>query len=170
MNVKFFHSFKKSEEDVKREKECIDRIKNAVSEKTGITNFIDNDASTVAFAGSKDSMKLMLEVFTQKSGDKKYLCASIDDDASWEEYECKSLDEFESDIVNYITNRINKTVKTVVEADGESYRVSSYYMGDNGEWVCFDDETTDSKLFKFLAEKFHKTGETIETYKLENES
>ena len=62
---KFFHATKTLEEDIQREKDCILRIKNAVSQKCGIDNFIDYDDFTVAFAGSKDNMELLLEICTQ---------------------------------------------------------------------------------------------------------
>ena len=64
---KFFHSTKTYEEDIQREKDCILRIKEAVSQKCGIDNFIEYDDFTVAFAGSRDNMELMLEICTQKS-------------------------------------------------------------------------------------------------------
>ena len=40
---KFFHSTKTLEEDIQREKDCILRIKQAVSQKCGIDEFIDYD-------------------------------------------------------------------------------------------------------------------------------
>ena len=51
---KLFHATKTLEEDIQREKDCLLRIKNAVSQKCGIDNFIDYDDFTVAFAGSKN--------------------------------------------------------------------------------------------------------------------
>ena len=50
---KFFHATKTLEEDIQREKDCVARIKQAVSKKCGMENFIDYDDFTVAFAGSK---------------------------------------------------------------------------------------------------------------------
>lgn len=40
---KFFHATKTLEEDIQREKDCILRIKQAVSQKCGIDEFIDYD-------------------------------------------------------------------------------------------------------------------------------
>lgn len=169
-NLKLFHSSKHSEENAEREKSCIAEITKAVCEKAGITDFIEHDSFTVAFSGSKDDMKLMLEICTMKSGKEKYLYASVDDEASWESCDYESLDEFENAVADYIANRVNRTVKTVVEADGKKYRISSYYLAENGEWVCFEDESSDSKLFNFIASKLAKAGEKIETYKLQNEN
>lgn len=49
---KFFHSNKDDEIDIEKEKNCIRIIKQSVSEKCGISDFIDYDDFTVAFAGS----------------------------------------------------------------------------------------------------------------------
>ncbi len=163
--IKFFHSVKSNEQFAENEKECVERIKKAVSEKAGISQFIDYDDSTVAFAGSKDNMKLLLEVSTQKSGDQTYLYASVDDEESWQEYDYESREEFENEIVNYIANRTNRIVKTVIKEENGELRLTSYYL-DGGNWVSFEDEKTDSKLMKFIARKFSKIGETIEDYTL----
>ena len=72
---KFFRSNKDDEIDIEKEKNCIRIIKQSVSEKCGISDFIDYDDFTVAFAGSKDNMQLMLEICTQKYDGKKYLYA-----------------------------------------------------------------------------------------------
>lgn len=61
---KLFHTTKRYEKEAQREVDCMVRIKQAVSQKCGIDNFIDYDAVTVAFAGSKDNMELMLEICT----------------------------------------------------------------------------------------------------------
>ena len=38
---KFFHATKTLEEDIQREKDCVARIKQAVSKKCGVNTFID---------------------------------------------------------------------------------------------------------------------------------
>ena len=114
---KFFHLTKTFEEDIQREKDCIAVIKKAVSNKCGIDNFIDYDDFTVAFAGSKDNMELMLEICTQKYEGKKYLYASVDDEVSWQEWDFDNLDEFENNIICYIANRVNRTIKTVTKVN-----------------------------------------------------
>ena len=165
---KFFHATKTNEEDAKREVDSITRIKQAVSQKRGIDNFIDYDAVTVAFAGSKDNMELMLEICTQKYNGKKYLYASLDDEVSWQEWDFDNLDEFENNIIDYISNRVNRTVKTVTEVSHKSFRIASYYMDDGGDWVCFEDHSSDSKWFCLFANHLAESSETIKTYKLDS--
>ena len=164
---RFFHATKTLEEDIQREKDCITRIKQAVSQKCGIDNFIDYDDFTVAFAGSKDNMELMLEISTQKCDGKKYLYASVDDDVSWQEWDFDNLDEFENNIIDHIANRVNRTIKTVTEVKNKSFRIVSYYLDENGEWICFEDHSSDSKWFCFITSHLTKSSETIKTYKLE---
>ena len=135
----FFHPRKTYEDDIQREKDCIVRIKQAVSLKCGIHNFIDYDDFTVAFAGSKDSMGLLLEICTHKYGGEKYLYAYVDDEVSWQECDFDNLDEFENHIINYIANRVNRTIKTTIEVNNNNdFIVSPYYMDENGKWLCFE--------------------------------
>ncbi|MBE7064943.1 MAG: hypothetical protein E7384_03905 [Ruminococcaceae bacterium] len=164
---KFFHTTKTYEEDIQREKDCVTRIKQAVSQRCGIDNFIDYDEFTVAFSGSKDNMELMLEICTQKCEGKKYLYASVDDDVSWQEWDFDNTEEFENSIIEFIANRVNRTIKTVTEVNNKSFRVASYYLDENNEWVCFEDESSYSKLFCYITAHLTKTSEIIKTYKLE---
>ncbi|MBR4949622.1 MAG: hypothetical protein IKZ25_02480 [Clostridia bacterium] len=166
---KFFHSTKTLEEDIQREKDCILRIKNAVSQKCGIDNFIDYDDFTVAFAGSKDNMELMLEICTQKCQGKKYLYASVDDEVSWQEWDFNNLDEFENNIIEYIANRVNRTVKTVIKkVKHKSYQETVYYLdNETNEWVLMEDDQTEDKFVCFIAANKTETNETIKTYKLQ---
>ena len=163
---KFFHTTETYEEDIQREKECITRIKQAVSQKCGIENFIDYDDFTVAFSGSKDNMELMLEICTQKREGKKYLYASVDDEVSWQEWDFHNLDEFENNIIDHIANRVNRTIKTVTEVKNKSFRIASYYLDGNGEWICFEDQSSDSKWFCFTISHLNESSEIIKTYKL----
>ncbi len=164
---KFFHATKIHEEDAQREVDSITRIKQAISQKCGIDHFIDYDEVTVAFAGSKDNMELMLEICTQKCDGKKYLYASVDDEVSWQEWDFDNLDEFENNIIDYIANRVNRTIKTVTEVNNKNFRVASYYLNDNDEWICFEDHSSDSKWFCFITAHLTGSSETIKTYKLE---
>ncbi len=167
---KFFHATKTLEEDIQREKDCILRIKNAVSQKCGIDKFVDYDDFTVAFAGSKDNMELMLEICTQKCQGKKYLYASVDDEVSWQEWDFNNLDEFENNIIEYIANRVNRTVKTVIKkVKHKSYQETVYYLNnETNEWVLMEDDQTEDKFICFIAANKTETEETIKTYKLEN--
>ncbi len=166
---KFFHSTKTLEEDIQREKDCIARIKQAVSKKCGIENFIDYNDFIVAFAGSKDSMELMLEICTQKCDGKKYLYASVDDEVSWQEWDFNNLDEFENNIIEHIANRVNRTIKTVIKkVKHKSYHETVYYLDkETNEWVLMEDDRTEDKLVCFIAANKTETTETIKTYKLQ---
>ena len=84
-----------------------------MSQKCGIDNFIDNDDSTVAFSGTKSNMELLLEIITQKYDGQNYLYASVDDEVSWHEWDFDNIDEFIRNISEYISNRVNRTIKTV---------------------------------------------------------
>ncbi len=165
---KVVHAKKFFEEDFQREKDCILRIRQAVSQKCGIDKFINYDDFTVAFAGSRDNMELMLEICTQKYDDQKYLYASVDDEISWQECDFDNLDEFENNIINYIASRVNRTIKTVTEVNNKNLRVASYYLNDNGEWMCFEDHSSDSKWFCSIIANLTESSETIKTYKLDN--
>lgn len=166
--LSFFHAARLSEEDAKREVECISRIKQAVSQRCGIDHFIDYDETTVAFAGTKENMDLMLVICTQKSGGKKYLYASLDDEVSWHEWDFENINEFEVKIIDYIANRVNRTIKTVTEVSNEYYRMASYYLNDDGEWVCFEEDCSDKKWLCAIVSNLTKSEETIKTYRLEN--
>ena len=161
----FFHSTKTSEEDIQRKKDCIAKIKQAVCNRCGIDPFIEDSDFTVAFAGSENKRELMLEICTQKYQGKNYLYASVDDEVSWQEWDFDNLDEFENHIINYLANRVNRTIKTVTEVNNKNFRVTSYYRDQNGEWVCFEEDSSDCG---FLTAHLAKSGETVKTYQLKN--
>lgn len=167
---KFFHATKTYEEDIQREKECIARIKQAVGKKCGVNNFIDYDDYTVAFAGSKDNMELLLEICTQKCEGKKYLYASVDDEVSWQEWDFDNINEFENNIIDHIANRVNRTIKTVIQKEKhKSYAEFVYYLEPStNEWVLLESDKTEDKLVCFIAANKTENTETIKTYKLEN--
>ena len=166
--LSFFHAARLSEEDAQREVECIARIKQAVSRRSGIEHFIDYDDTTVAFSGTKDNMELMLQISTQKHERKKYLYASLDDEVSWHEWNFGSIDEFENNIIEYIANRVNRTIKTVTEVSKECFRMASYYLNDDGAWVCFEEDCSDKKLLCAIVSHLTESEEIIKTYRLEN--
>ena len=74
-------------------------------------------------------MELMLQISTQKYERKKYLYASLDDEVSWHEWDFGSIYEFENNIIEYIANRVNRTIKTVTEVSRECFRMASYCSG-----------------------------------------
>ena len=163
---KFFHTAKTFEEDIQREKDCVARIKHAVSKKCGIDNFIDYDDFTVAFAGSKDNMELMLEICTQKYEGKKYLYASVDDEVSWHEWDFENTNEFEKNIIEYISNRVNRTIKTVIKKQKhKTYEISVYYLNtDTNEWILIENDKTEDRFVCLVAANKTETEETTKTY------
>ena len=91
----------------RREAECLARIKAAVIRKTGSEKIIAVDGRTTAFAGSKNDMKLILEISTVKGGDaKSFLCADLDDSIAWHEDDFDSTAEFEEAVSDYISDRL----------------------------------------------------------------
>ncbi len=165
---KFFHTTKTFEEDIQREKDCVARIKQAICQRCGIDNVIVFDDFTIAFAGSKDNMELMLEICTQKCDGKKYLYASVDDEVSWQEWDFDNATEFENNIIDHISNRVNRTIKTVIQKEKHKrYQMSVYYLDETtGEWVLIEEDETDDGLACFIAANKTETTERIKTYKL----
>ena len=166
---KFFHTPKFSEQDRIRAKKCLNAIISAVSEKRGIPEFIQCEDGSVAFAGSRDKMELVLEVFIQKYDGKNWLYASLDDEVSWQEWDYVNQEEFQQNIIDYLVPRVNRTVKTVKEkVKHQHYREATYYLEDSsGKWVLFEDYTSDSKALCLLLANRTETIETIKTYQLD---
>lgn len=166
---KFFHTTKTFEEDIQREKYCIARIKKAVCQKCNTDKFIDYDDFTVGFAGSKECLELMLEICTQKYEGKNYLYASVDDEVSWQEWDFCDINEFENAIIKYISNRVNRTIKTVIKKEKhKSYAEYVYYLEeDTNEWILIESDETEDKLTCFVAANKTEQTETVKTYKIE---
>ena len=165
----WFNKRKKYAEYFKSEKECIERIKNAVSEKIGIKKFVEYDDFTVAFSGNQDNMELMLELYTVVDETGHYLHANIDDEVIFDECEFDSLDAFEASIVKYLTSRINRTIKTIITKDRHKSHHKSVYAFDNESenWFLIEDEhTEDSLVCQYFADKT-ETVEILKTYKLD---
>ena len=55
----------------------------------------------------------------------------------------------------------------LTEVKNKSFRIASYYLDENGEWICFEDHSSDSKWFCFITSHLTESSETIKTYKLE---
>ena len=166
---KFFHAAKIDEQDRLRAENCLKAIVSTVSEKRRIPEFIRYDKETVAFAGSREKMELVLEVFIQRYDGKNWLYASLDDEVSWQEWDYVNLEEFTQNIIDHLANRVNRTIKTVTEkVKHKSYRQSAYYLDDtSGEWVLFEDERTTSPLICLIPANRTETIETIKTYQLD---
>jgi len=111
----------------------------------------------------------MLEICTQKYDGKKYLYASVDDEVSWQEWDFDNVTEFENNIINHVSNRVNRTIKTVIQKEKHKrYQVSIYNLDEaTGGWVLIEEDETDNGLVCFIAANKTETVETIKTYKLE---
>ena len=165
----WFSKRKKFHKYFQHEKECISRIKNAVSQICAIEKFIEYDDFTVAFAGSKDDMELMLEIFTSVDENGQYLHANVDDEVSFDECDFDNLAAFEASVIEYISNRVNRTIKTIITKEKEeSYRKSVYVLNeDTDNWTLIEQEYTEDDLVcRYFADKT-ETIEIIKTYKLE---
>ncbi len=152
-------------EDSGRRAECLARIKAAVAQRAGTARVIEAEDGAVAFAGSRENRKLLLELSTVKGGDgKRFLYASVDDEVSWQEDDFESAAEFEAAISDYIARRVGRTVKTVTTAEKGKLTVKTYYRNDAGEWVPLSDETVRGRVVSFLARRLKMPGESTETY------
>ena len=165
----WFNKRKKFHKYFQQEKECIARIKNAISQNCGIEKFIEYDDFTVAFAGNKDDMDLLLELYTGVDKNGHYLHANIDDEVLFDECDFDSLAAFEASVIEYISNRVNHTIKTIITKEkGESYSKSVYVLNeDTNDWTLIEQEhTADDLICHYFADKT-ETVEIIKTYKLE---
>ena len=167
--LKFFHATHSNSEDAQRAVDCLQSITSVVSERTGIPNFLQDDTNSVAFSGSKDHMELHLTVYIQRMNRKNYLCASIDDEVSWNEWDFENQADFQNHIINYLANRVNQTVKTVIEkVRHQSYHISVYcWKQDTNEWLLVEEDSTDQPLVCLVAARKTETTETIKTYCLD---
>lgn len=94
--------------------------------------------------------------------------ASLDDEVSWLEWDFGNINEFETNIIDHIANRVNRTIKTVTEVSKECFRMASYYLNDDGAWVCFEEDYSDKKWLCAIVSHLTESEETIKTYRLEN--
>ena len=121
--LRMFHATRTNPEDQQRAMDCLQSITSAISQRTGIPRFIQYDANSVAFSGSNDHVELLLTVYIQRTDGKNYLCATIDDQVTWNEWDFENQAEFQNEIIQYLSNRINQTIKTVIEkVRHQSYR------------------------------------------------
>ena len=126
----------------KNPKKCLENIKRKISEKIGISNFIDLDETSAAFSGTIDNYDLYISLDTVKKRGKDYLYAYMGDRFEWYEWEFKSQNEFEDKIVEYFCTYINRTIKTITETKRHKYvRVTEYYLDkETNEWILMSDD------------------------------
>lgn len=159
--------FKRKNSIAKNPTECLNNIKNKISEKTGISKFIDINETSAAFSGSKDYFDLYVSVSVEKKRGKEYLSVYMDDHFEWKEWDFKSQDDFENAIVEYLCKRINRTIKTVTEMKRHKYiRVTEYTLNkETNEWILTSDEKV-SNLIMRLAITEDSFTEIIKEYHL----
>lgn len=126
----------------KNPKACLDNIKKKITEKIGISNFIDLDGTSAAFSGTIDNYDLYISLDIVKKRGKDYLYAYMDDHFEWYEWDYESQNEFEDKIVEYFCENINRTIKTITETKRHKYvRVTEYYLDkETNEWVLISDD------------------------------
>ena len=126
----------------KNPKECLDNIKKKISEKIGISNFIDLSETSAAFSGTIDNYDLYISLDIVKKRGKDYLYAYMDDHFEWYEWDYGSQNEFEDKIVEYFCENINRTIKTITETKRHKYvQVTEYYLDkETNEWVLISDD------------------------------
>lgn len=122
--------------DLQKVETSLKNIKDKIADINGISHFIELDDGSVAFAGTTEKPELLLEMGIDNNSD---LYASIDDEVSWQEWDFKTQEEFENDIVKYVSERINRTIKIVKEHKKHKYiRTTEYYLDkETNEWVLF---------------------------------
>jgi len=126
----------------KNPKECLDSIKKKITEKIGISNFIDLDETSAAFSGTIDNYDLYISLDVIEKRGKHYLRAYMEDRFEWYEWDYDSQNEFEDKIVEYFCENINRTIKTITETKRHKYvRVTEYYLDkETNEWVLMSDD------------------------------
>ena len=122
--------------------QCLINIKRKIAEKTGITKCIDLDESSAAFSGTEENYDLYVSVGVYKKGKKEHFSVYMDDHLEWDDFDYESQEEFEDSIVEFICEKINRTIKTITETKKHKYvRVTEYYLDkETNEWVLMYDE------------------------------
>ena len=123
-------------------KECLANIKRKIAEKSGISKCIELDDLSAAFSGTAESYDLYVSLDVIQKRNKTYLYAYMEDRLEWNEWNYKSQDEFENSIVEYICEKINRTIKTITETKRHKYvRVTQYYLDkETNEWILMSDD------------------------------
>ena len=159
-----FSGLSLSEEDSARIANCYNDIKEKITELRGKVNFIE-EKDWIAFSGTKYEPKLMLSLSMVLDNGKHLLLADFDGGSYWQEWDYKSLDEFENAIVNYVAPMINRKVKTVIEKKRHKYiKVTRYYLEGKDDWVLIDENVFDSFVVRLRTRK-DKIDIDIKSYK-----
>ena len=162
---RFFRAAKPIEADPQRVENCFANIRQKVSRISGVSSFIEIGDNVVAFAGTQDHPKLILQMELIKTRGAHYLYASMYDKLSWQEWDYKTQDAFEDSIVEFICGKIDRTIKTVTELKKHKYvRVTEYVLDkETGEWILLSDKKLSWLLIRLLVQEDSVT-EEIEEY------
>ncbi len=163
--MKAFRIFHPDADTVARMDACYNSIKSKLLSRYGISDYMEKDG-WIAFAGSAEKPELVLTVSVTESGGKCYLCADVDDEVSWWEWDHENREAFENAIVAHIGSMAGRTVKTVTEKKRFAcIKLSRYYLKDDGEWALLEEDTVDFlpvRLFLFR----NTVKEEIKSYQL----
>lgn len=141
--MRIFHSPTPNGDINARINACYDNIKAKITDKCGVSEFIEKDG-LIAFSGNSENPESVLTVSVMKSGSMLCLYADLDDEMSWQEWDYESQDEFENKIAEYISPLINRTIKTVTEKKRHKYiKISRYYSDKNDRWILIDEDIID---------------------------
>lgn len=150
--------------ETKRIKECYKNIIFKISSYFKNIKFIEEE-NYIAFSGNKENPELILEIYMEKRRKNYYLCALIDDEISYYEYDFKTQEEFENAIVKYIKPLVNNTVKYVEERKKHKYIKYSRYYKNNDKWILIDEDKIENTIIKLFVLK-DSTKETIKEYNI----
>lgn len=144
-------------------KKCYDSIKHKLITRLKHVKCIEAH-EYIAFSGDFKNPELAIYINKVVKDLNSYLCANIDDEVYFYEYDYKNRDEFENAIVEYIEPLVNRTIKYVTYKKKHKYiKFSRYYNNGNNEWVLIDEEIADSKIIKLFIFK-NSVKEIIKEY------
>lgn len=139
---------------------------------TLINKDIDNRISTCydnikrKLANKCENLELLLIIRIVKVRGKDFLYADIDDEASFQEWDFESTEEFENAIVKYLSPIINRKIKIVTIKKKHKYiKISRYYMDDNDEWILIDEDIINYFLIRLFITK-DSTKVEFKSYKI----
>ncbi|MBQ7725805.1 MAG: hypothetical protein IJT66_01535, partial [Clostridia bacterium] len=148
--------------------QCLESIVCMVFKKSGVQQCVrfPSDDTAVAFAGNLEEPELYLELDWQKANQQTFLIASLDDEVSWQEQDFESRKDFCQNITDFISQRVNATIKTVTESiKHKSMKITVYKMDNNGDWQLLSEDFVNYRLVRPFITK-NGTEEIVKTYRI----
>lgn len=159
-------AFRTTPADDSKIKKCLDAIVSAVYRQSGVDRCIRfEDNKSVAFAGTKEVPELFLELGMQLYDKRKWLCASLDNDDCWHEWDFEDIGAFVDFVAQRIAPLVNHTVMYVTEIVRFTFIKKATYIKDteSDAWIEVESNTADSWMVKpFLRRSERK--EVIKEY------